>query len=451
LLCYRHGRLHFGIARPLYVPEMSAYTDVWPDDESSSVSLTETGVVMGTPEYMAPEQVRRETLTSATDQYGLGIATYELLGGQTPFGGADVPTVLRRQVLSPPPPLRILRWSLPARVEDVIFWSLAKDAAERPGTAGQFAQALRAALASETGGSGAGWSDQDASSSGRKGRASAGADQENAGFPPVLPESTLPLPPSLMPHMSAEPGYVVDEDVTDGSTVAHGAGGPSKQPTLLPAVGVGGFIDKYAGDARQWSMPRFMPPKQRVVPAAIGLAVASVALVVMAALIINSIHAAFVSSTRTPSAGEVISAAPSPHNQRTAISSLPTATRVPPTATSIPPTATTTTPTGWLAVSPTQVAFDCHSNQNVALQLTNTGPDAVSWSAQTSPPLQPGLKIQPVHGVLAVGATQSILLSVTVRTSNGAQGTVLFAVVSGQRAGNPAQVGYTIAGCGGTR
>ena len=58
---------------------------------------------MGTPEYMAPEQVRAGTLTPATDQYGLGIATYEMLGGQTPFGGGDVTTVLRRQLKSLPP------------------------------------------------------------------------------------------------------------------------------------------------------------------------------------------------------------------------------------------------------------------------------------------------------------------------------------------------------------
>jgi hypothetical protein len=79
------------------------------------------------------------------------------------------------------------------------------------------------------------------------------------------------------------------------------------------------------------------------------------------------------------------------------------------------------------------------------------GPGAVSWIARTSPPRPSGLAIQPVSGVLAVGATQTIMLSVTAATGNGASGTVLFAAVSGQRAANnAAQVGYTIAGCGGT-
>jgi serine/threonine protein kinase len=425
MLLHPDGRVllaDFGIARPLYVSGLSWDGTAWPDEESSRVSLTETGVLMGTPEYMAPEQVWGETLTAATDQYGLGISTYELLCGQTPFSGADVPIVLRRQVLSAPPPLRILRWSLPTRVEEVIAWSLAKNPAERPATAVQFAQALRAALASETAGrAGASWNDQDLSSSAQKRRASAGADQENAGLSSVLPESTLPLPPSLRPHMSAEPGYVVGTDASSGSTVAHGAGDPSRQSTLVPAVGGGRFIDQYASDAQQWRGPQFMPPKRRrVVPAVIGLAVASVALVVVVALIINSIHAAFVSSTGTSGAGQVISAASS-------------------------------TPTDWLVVSPTQVALDCHSAQKVPLQLTDMGPGAVSWIARTSPPRPSGLAIQPVSGVLAVGATQTIMLSVTAATGNGASGTVLFAAVSGQRAANnAAQVGYTIAGCGGT-
>jgi serine/threonine protein kinase len=453
MLLHPDGRVllaDFGLAHPMYVPDLSTETALWPDDNSSRVSLTQPGVVMGTPEYMAPEQVRREMLTPATDQYGLGIATYELLGGQTPFGGADVPTVLRRQVLSPPPPLRIPRWSLPARVEDVIFWSLAKDPADRPATAGQFAQALRAALEREAGGSGAGWSDQGASSVGWKGQVPAGAEQEYSSQQRALPDSTLPLPQRSLPRTPAEPEHVRGGDIADGSTIPVGAGDPGRESLHMPAVGAASYIDKYASGARQWPLPQFVPQKQGGVPAVIGLALASVALVVLAVLIINSVHAAFVSPAGTPSVSEVIAATPSPHRQPTPAPALPTATRVPPTATSPPRTATPSTPSDWLVVSPIQVALDCHTTQSVTVQLTNTGPSAVSWAAQPSPPLQSGLAMQPISGVLAIGATQSIILSVTAQTSNSAQGTELFAVVSGQQAGKPAQVSYTVAGCGGT-
>jgi serine/threonine protein kinase len=448
MLLHPDGRVllaDFGIARPLYVSDPSGHAAVWLDDPSSRASLTGTGVVMGTPEYMAPEQVRGETLTSATDQYGLGIATYELLAGQTPFGGADVPTVLRRQVLSLPPPLRLLRWSLPARVEDVIFWSLAKNPADRPATAGQFAQALRAALESEAGRSSIGQSDLGASSSDLNGRASTRVIEEYSGHQRVPLESTLPLPQSLLPHMSSDPGYVTDVDIADGSTIAQDVGDPDKRSTLIPAVGVWGFIDRYASDARQWPLPQLRSPKQRVVPAAVGLAVASVALIVVAALIVISIHSALVSPSGTPGASEVISATSSPHDQRTAV--LPTATHVPPAATSISPSSTATTSADWLVVSPTAVTFDCHSIRSVNVQLTNTGTRTVSWTAETSPPLPSGLAIQPVSGVLAVGASQSITLSVTVRTSNAAQGAVLFVMTSGLQAGHGPQVSYTIAGC----
>ena len=332
MLLHPDGRVllaDFGLAHPLYVPDLSAETALWPDDNSSRISLTQPGVVMGTPEYMAPEQVRREMLIPATDQYGLGIATYELLGGQTPFGGADVATVLRRQVLSPPPPLRILRWSLPAQVEDVIFWSLAKDPADRPATAGQFAQALRAALEREAGGSGAGWSDPGASSIGRKGMGPTGAELEYSSQQRALPESTLPLPQRFLPRMPAEPDYVRGGDIADGSTIPVGAGDPGKESLHMPSVGVAGYVDKYASGMRQWPLPRFVPQKQGVVLAVIGLALASVALVVVAALIVNSVHAAFVGPSGTPAARNVIAASPSPHSLRTAAPAVPTATRVP--------------------------------------------------------------------------------------------------------------------------
>ena len=92
---------------------------------------------MGTPEYMAPEQVRGEALTAAADQYGLGIATYELLGGRTPFAGEDVPTILLHYVSEPPSSLRTLRRLISPGVDEVVLWALSKDPARRPASAGQ--------------------------------------------------------------------------------------------------------------------------------------------------------------------------------------------------------------------------------------------------------------------------------------------------------------------------
>jgi serine/threonine protein kinase len=191
MLLHPDGRVmlgDFGIARLLHLPDLTSQLTPEVGERQSKASLTQAGTALGTPDYMAPEQVQLETLSPATDVYALGIATYELLGGKTPFEGGDVTAVLQRHVTVPPPPLRALRPELPPPVEDVIFWALAKDPADRPATAGQFAQALRASLSTEPPDSGTGWSPHSALS---PGLASAVEGQENGGHQRVLSESGI--------------------------------------------------------------------------------------------------------------------------------------------------------------------------------------------------------------------------------------------------------------------
>jgi serine/threonine protein kinase len=193
MLIHPDGRVmlgDFGIARLMHLPDQTTQLTPELGDKQSKASLTQAGTALGTPDYMAPEQVQLETLSPATDVYALGIATYELLGGKTPFEGGDVSTVLERHVTLPPPPLRALRPELPTQVEDVIFWALAKDPADRPATAGQFAKALRASLSTEPPDSGNGWSLHSAPS---LGPVSAVEGQQNGGHQRVLSEGTPPL------------------------------------------------------------------------------------------------------------------------------------------------------------------------------------------------------------------------------------------------------------------
>jgi serine/threonine protein kinase len=193
MLIHPDGRVmlgDFGIARPLRLPDQTSHLAPALGEQQSKASLTQVGTAMGTPEYMAPEQVRMETLTPATDVYGLGIAAYELLGGKTPFEGADVPTVLLSHVMSPPPLLRALCPDLPTQVEEVIFWALAKDPSDRPATAGQFAKALRASLTTEPPESGNSWPLPSAPSLDPVG---AVEGQKHGGHQLGLSEATLPL------------------------------------------------------------------------------------------------------------------------------------------------------------------------------------------------------------------------------------------------------------------
>ncbi|HET9111688.1 MAG TPA: serine/threonine-protein kinase, partial [Ktedonobacterales bacterium] len=155
LLLHPDGRLllaDFGIARPLDqrdLPNIALTSDAADD-----AGLTVGGVALGTPDYMSPEQIRGERVGPAADIYALGIVTYAMLSGRSPFGGAPTMQVLSRQLNDAPPPLRLARPDAPPRLEEVVFWALAKDAQDRPASASAFAQALHGAIG---GGLGALW------------------------------------------------------------------------------------------------------------------------------------------------------------------------------------------------------------------------------------------------------------------------------------------------------
>jgi Tol biopolymer transport system component/predicted Ser/Thr protein kinase len=110
----------------------------------ASTRLTRTGTSIGTPEYMAPEQVQGQAVDERTDIYALGIVLYEMLTGQVPFSAHTPVATLYRQVNEPPPPLRQMNISIPAWLDSVVARALAKRPEERFRRAGEMAQALKA-------------------------------------------------------------------------------------------------------------------------------------------------------------------------------------------------------------------------------------------------------------------------------------------------------------------
>lgn len=102
----------------------------------------ESGVVLGTPEYMAPEQAMGERITAATDLYGLGVTLYEALSGDAPFRSPSAEETMKQQVSAPVTPLRSLRPDLAKGVEAVVMRALEKDAGRRYTSAQQMEAAL---------------------------------------------------------------------------------------------------------------------------------------------------------------------------------------------------------------------------------------------------------------------------------------------------------------------
>jgi serine/threonine-protein kinase len=100
------------------------------------------GYVLGTPEYMAPEQAKSQPVDARTDIYAVGVILYEMVTGHRPFsGGADL-AVLRRQVEDPATPPRELNPAISEELEAAILRALEKEPGDRWQTAGELATAL---------------------------------------------------------------------------------------------------------------------------------------------------------------------------------------------------------------------------------------------------------------------------------------------------------------------
>jgi len=105
-------------------------------------SVTGVGIVLGTPEYMAPELVMGEPFDGRIDQYALAATAYEMLCGRKAFAGETATAILVRQANQPPPPLAELPEPGSDAIARVILRAMAKQPGDRYGSCGEFARAL---------------------------------------------------------------------------------------------------------------------------------------------------------------------------------------------------------------------------------------------------------------------------------------------------------------------
>ena len=104
--------------------------------------VTSTGVALGTPAYMSPEQVARDRVDGRSDQYSLACVLYEMIAGSPPFPARDSRAVLARHALDPVPPLRTVRPAVPHALDAAITRALAKQPADRWPSVAAFAEAV---------------------------------------------------------------------------------------------------------------------------------------------------------------------------------------------------------------------------------------------------------------------------------------------------------------------
>ena len=140
MICKKAGRtdwvevVDFGLAKGVTV-------------DSAVETLTQVGFVLGTPDYMSPEQVGGDDLDSRSDLYSLAVVTYEMLTCAFPFEGSTQQKRMVKRLLEPPKPARQLNPSLPVAVEQILMKALSRDVADRQASTIEFVTELKEALA----------------------------------------------------------------------------------------------------------------------------------------------------------------------------------------------------------------------------------------------------------------------------------------------------------------
>lgn len=432
LLLHPDGRLllaDFGIARLMDRAEGESGGMLPPLAPYGEATLTQTGSAMGTPEYMSPEQVRGEAAGAASDIYALGIVTYVMLAGRSPFAGGDINAVLTRQLADPPLPLRPMRGEVTTRMEEAIFWALAKDPKDRPATAGEFARALAAAAPRP----------RTLGMTMRRATTAAfpalPAESNRGDMEPAQRErarpsmGTLPLPAaSGLAAASASSAGAGRELPTIGSDATLYDGAVPRPAATAGSVPMWPVQPKRAHDTRETRGFIGFPLA--------AVAAAVIALVLVATLVLGNL-------AQQGGLGGLNGAPGTAHGgTQTAATATPSPTITPePTATATP------YPANWLSVSPQSVSLSCKGKGTTKyITLRNLGPNTVGWTAQWDQNgFTPPLAVSPQTGTLASGDHVTIALKATSYFSH--QGQVQL-IPSDPSAGQAAVVTYDISnGC----
>jgi serine/threonine-protein kinase len=439
LLLHPDGRIllaDFGIAHMRSTSGTSSASGVhlFKSPHGGDGDLTRAGQAMGTPSYMAPEQVRGDEVTGAADIYALGIVAYMLLTGKTPFGSGDIATVLRRQLSEPPKSIRALRADIPQRVEDAIFWALEKDPAARPARAGAFARALREAGRSLP--------------SGETAAVKAGAQSWSrferrtlASAPGRIPSGQRSALGTFPPTLSPADGIGLggDDDSPSDNTPALGLHHSADDDGAL-ARDEATVFDVAAAAAQRAAIPQW-PTQQRqqhTHSALGGLRLVALALVALVFIVVG----ALVAVNALGQAGTGKANAPISGNAPNATTNTPVPTVTPrPTATK-PPMVTNA-----LRLSTTSVSLSCRRRTRT-VTLKNSSSSSVDWYAQLSDNNgESPVLVSPDQGSLAPGDSTTIYITDN-NLPDPYDGSIQF-IPSDSSAGRTATLRYSTPGCGG--
>lgn len=224
-----------------------------------STELTMAGSVMGSPQYLSPEQIRGEDLDGRSDQFSLGVVLYELLSGKRPFGGDTITTLVYQILHVEPPPVSELR-AVPPRLEVVLLRMLAKNRDDRFAATGEVARelaAIEAELSDETLSAPAGSGAYEATKL---------LPRRDTDVPPPPParstRGTVPASPATTPSVPPPPPAVLPPIPVAPPPPPPGVTSPKRSLLWVPIVAALLIIAALAGAWYMLSRPSPPAPEQ---------------------------------------------------------------------------------------------------------------------------------------------------------------------------------------------
>jgi eukaryotic-like serine/threonine-protein kinase len=141
---HRHGVIHRDLKPHNVIVDDSDHAKVtdFGIARAGASDMTETGSIMGTAQYLSPEQAQGHAVSAGSDLYSIGVVLYELLTGRVPFDADAAVTIALKHVSEAPTAPARVNPNVPPELQQVVMWALNKSPADRPADADQFIAAL---------------------------------------------------------------------------------------------------------------------------------------------------------------------------------------------------------------------------------------------------------------------------------------------------------------------
>jgi serine/threonine-protein kinase len=151
---HRHGVIHRDLKPHNVIVDEAGHAKVtdFGIARAGASDMTETGSIMGTAQYLSPEQAQGHAVSASSDLYSVGVVLYEMLTGKVPFDAEAAVTIALKHVSEAPTAPTQVNPRIPLELEQVVLWSLNKNPADRPRDADELIAALESARAAILGG-----------------------------------------------------------------------------------------------------------------------------------------------------------------------------------------------------------------------------------------------------------------------------------------------------------